>query len=243
MTLAGRERELEKIIRNLRRGVDTLVFGTAGVGKTAILLEAAARLGTVGAEGLCGAVYVADCSRRRRLLEGVFEGLIQDAGTSRSSRPSTPPGRRRPLLYNGLRELVFARSRGKVIYLLLDHLPGVNRRMEHLLELLEQHFTVACAVTAMPGAYDLYFWKYDRVEVGDLPRNDALPWIESQLAGMGYGTRLSEEIAREVCRLGRGNPRTISDTLRAIASQVVPLDDPIRVRRMFVAGLWSSLGE
>ncbi len=40
--------------------------------------------------------------------------------------------------------------------------------MKYLLELLEQHFTLVCAVTATPGAYDLYFWKYDRVEVGAL---------------------------------------------------------------------------
>jgi len=237
--LAGREREVEKILQNLRRGIGTLVFGAAGVGKTAILLEVASRLGLAHPGGLCGAVYVGDCSRRRRLLEGVIERLVQDARISAPSRESIPAGRRRSLRYQELRELVFANSRGKVIYLFLDHLPKLNRRMEHLLELLEQHFTLACAVTATPGAYDLYFWKYDRVEVGELPRNGALPWIERELAGMGYESVLRKAIALEVYRLAWGNPRAIFDTLHAIRSQVAPLNDPIRVRRMFIAGLWN----
>jgi hypothetical protein len=244
--LVGREREVEKILQNLRRGIGTLVFGAAGAGKTAILLEVASRLGPARARGRHGAVYIGDCSRRRRLLEGALEGLVQDAGASVPSRESRPPARRRPLRYQELRELVCAKSRGRAICLFLDRLPELNRPMKHLLELLEQHFTLTCAVTAMPGAYDLYFWKYDRVEVGDLRRNDALPWIERELAGMGYESLLGKAIALEVYRLAWGNPRAISDTLHAIGSQVVPLDDPIRVRRMLISGMllaWPSEGK
>ena len=56
---------------------------------------------------------------------------------------------------------------------------------------------------------------------------------------MGYENGLSEEIGREVYRLAGGNPRSISETLHTIRSQVTLLDDPIRVRRMFIAGLWN----
>jgi hypothetical protein len=61
------------------------------------------------------------------------------------------------------------------------------------------------------------------------------------LAERGCKGLLGRAIAAEVQRLCRGNPGLISDTLNAIQSNAVPLDDPIRVRRLFIDGRLSHL--
>jgi len=97
------------------------------------------------------------------------------------------------------------------------------------------------AVRAYPGAYDLYYWKFDRLEVGNLPDAAARSWIERDLAQRGCTGPLGRAIAAEVQRLCRGNPGLIADTLDAIRKNPIPLDDPIRVHRMFVDGRLSHL--
>jgi hypothetical protein len=96
-------------------------------------------------------------------------------------------------------------------------------------------------VRAHPGAYNLYYWKFDRLEVGNLPNAAARSWIERDLAKRSCLGTLGRAIAAEVQRLCRGNPGLISDTLDAIRKNPAPLDDPIRVHRMFVDGRLSHL--
>ena len=135
-----------------------------------------------------------------------------------------------------LRDMLFSAVRKGRTCLLLDHLPPLHHKMQRLLELLEERFTLACAVTASRAAYDLYYWRFDRVELGDLQVDVALRWVEEELGCLRYAGSLQGAIAREVVRLAGGNPGSISETLNVIRSQRRPLDDPIRVRRMFIDG-------
>ena len=108
--------------------------------------------------------------------------------------------------------------------------------MQRLLEMLETCSTLVFSVTANPDSYDLYYWKFDALEVGNLPRKIALTWIDAELRSICYADPLKKTMAREILRLTAGNPGAISQTLAVIANQTIPLDDPIRVRRMFVDG-------
>jgi len=158
--LFGREREIETVAQNLRRNVHTLVFGVPGVGKSAVLRTAAARLNEdVSPDST--AVYVSNCSQRTTLLLGALHGLASEEG----SVESASVGR---LRFRDLRNKVLAETGRRQLYLLLDHLPKMNRRLEHLFEILESKCTLACAITAGPYAYHRYFWKYDKVEVCEL---------------------------------------------------------------------------
>jgi hypothetical protein len=113
--------------------------------------------------------------------------------------------------------------------------------MQHLLELLEERFTLACAVTANRAGYDLYYWKFDKIELADLPAAMALSWVEDELGVLGYRGSLRAALAREIINQAGSNPGSISRTLDVIRSQPRRLDDPIRVRRMFVDGLLNRL--
>jgi hypothetical protein len=60
---------------------------------------------------------------------------------------------------------------------------------------------------------------------------------------MSYSKELEKTIASEIFRLTGGNPGSTSQTLYAIRSQSVPIDDPIRIRRMFVDGKISRFSD
>jgi hypothetical protein len=53
---------------------------------------------------------------------------------------------------------------------------------------------------------------------------------------MNYAGSLKRAIALEIYRLTAGNPGAIARTLAIIGKQVISIDDPIRVRRMFIDG-------
>lgn len=225
--LVGRNKEIGKLILNLERGIHTVVFGAEGTGKSALLQELAAR------PSKTRPIYVRDCGSRRTLLEGALRCL-----TAAQKVASAPL---RESLIKDLRDRLVDVGRQQHSCLMLDHLPRLRHRMQHLLEILEQYFTLVCAVRATPGTYDLYYWKFDRLEVGDLPVASAISWIERELAKINCRGSLGRAIADEVQRLSHGNPGLISDTLNAMKAGTVPLDDPIRVRRLFIDGRLSHL--
>ena len=228
--LFGREREIETVAQNLRRNVHTLVFGIPGVGKSAVLREAAARLnGDVSPDST--AAYVSNCGQRTTLLQGALLSLAIEEGAVRSSRG-------KHFRYRDLRNMLFAETDRRQIRLLLDHLPKMNRRLEHLLEILESRCTLACAVTGGSYGYHRYFWKYDKVEVCELSRKTVLQWIEHDLSQTGYEEESRKAIAGELYRLAGGNARSITVTLDEIKHQVLPLSDPLRVSTIYFAAQW-----
>jgi hypothetical protein len=225
--LFGREKEIKKLTLNLEQGIHTLVFGIEGAGKTALLQEVVSRPSRIHR------AYVGECSSRRALLEGALACLAANRAKTATPRSELP--------IKDLRDELIRAGRHGNACLILDHLPRLHHRMQHLLEILEQYFTLIFAVRAHPGAYDLYYWKFARLEVGKLPDAAARSWIEKDLAQRGCAGPLGRAIAAEVQRLCRGNPGLISDTLEAIRNNAVPLDDPIRVRRFVVDGRLSHL--
>jgi hypothetical protein len=229
--LIGRKTETDKLIRNLRNGVHTVIFGLAGTGKSALLREAQSRL-LDNFESEPFIVYVSDCRNRRKLLENALAGLGFNSPRASRGNSSNVETRR----VQDLRNALVRHSRDRNLCLLLDHLPRLHHRLEHLLEILEQHCTLACAVTSGRDAYDLYYWKFDKIEMENLPAKIAVSWIELELGNLGYAGTLKHGIGHEILRLTGGNPGTISETLAIIRCQPCRLDDPIRVRRMFIDG-------
>lgn len=223
--LFGREKEIRKLVLNLQREINTLVFGAPGVGKSAILKEAANRLSAQERE----VVYVNDCRSRRVLLEQAMK-------TRRINTVQI-----REMSVKDMRNALLKSGKKQRLCLILDHLPKLRHPLQHLLEIMEESCVLAFGVTGLPGSYDLYYWKFKSLEIKDLSRKAALSWIGAELRNMSYSKELEKTIASEIFRLTGGNPGSTSQTLSAISSQSVPIDDPIRIRRMFVNGKISRL--
>jgi hypothetical protein len=240
--LLGREKEIGKLVENLRLGRHTLVLGPAGVGKTA-LLEAASILLKRSFPSELSVIYLRRCESRRKLLLGALGQLSSRISVKRDSRIGRGAAGKRYARIPELRNCLIGAAGRKRICLLMDHVQRLRHPMQHLLELLDSSCTLVCAIRARPDEHDLYFCKFDKIELGNLPRETALRWIESELGLLGYCRRQKTRIAREILRLTKGHPKSCSDTLRIIRKQDLQIDDPIKVRRMFVDGLLSRLDD
>ena len=240
--LLGRRQEIEQLVENLRCGKHTLVFGTAGVGKTSVLLSATTQLNACFSSELV-ACYVSDCSNNRKILQGAFAGLPKEMLVLNRSPLSRTTRTEGFLRVQDLRGLFIGLAQHRKICLLLDHLPRLHHKMQHLFELLEPHCTLAFAVNARPYEYELFYWKFCRIELRDLPPKTVLHWIDLELDHLGYRPSLKRRIAQEVMRLTGGHTRSVAQTLAVIQRQAVLLDDPIRVRRMYTDGLMQHLAK
>ncbi|MGD0099032.1 MAG: ATP-binding protein [Acidobacteriota bacterium] len=225
--LFGREKEIRKLVLNMQRGIHTLVFGAPGVGKSAILKEVSNRL----SRDEIDVVYVNDCRSRRILLEEAVK--IRQSINAQIKNMSV----------KDLRNALLKSGKKQRLCLILDHLPKLHHPLQHLLEIMEESCVLAFGVTGLPGSYDLHYWKFKSLEIKDLPRKAALSWIGAELRNMSYSKELEKTIASEIFRLTGGNPGSTSQTLYAIRSQSVPIDDPIRIRRMFVDGKISRFSD
>lgn len=240
--LHGREKEIGKLVENLRSGKHTLIFGPAGVGKTALLKEAAIILKRSFPNEL-SSIYLCGCETRRKLLLGALVQINSPISIKRNSKIGRGVSGKHYARIPELRNRLLGAASKKRICLLLDHVPRPRHPMRHLLELLESSFTLACAIRARPDEHDLHFCKFDKIELGNLPNEAAFPWIDSELGLLGYHGRQKTKIAREVLRLTKGHPQSCADTLQIIRKQDPKIDDPIKVRRMFVDSLLSGFND
>jgi hypothetical protein len=217
----GRGKEVQKLVQNLSQGIHTLAFGVPGAGKTAILLEASSRLST----DCMHVVYVNNCSSRRNLLESALASVRENNL------------RKQGIPVKELRDELLRTCEKQRLCLVLDHVPTkLHHRMQRLFEMFETCCTMAFGVTASASSYDLYYWKFDVLQVGNLQKKPSLAWINAQLSSMNYAGPLKKAIALELIRLTAGNPGAISRTIATIGKQAMPIDDPVRVRRMFIDG-------
>lgn len=150
----GREREIRKLVLNLRQGTHTLIFGVPGAGRTAILQAASSKF----VANRLHVVYINNCRSRRNLLENALANLRKN-----NVRTQGVP-------VKDLRDKLLEACKKERHCLVLDHVPTkLHHRMQRLLEMLETRCTLAFGVTAIPDAYHLYYWKFDKLEVKNMP--------------------------------------------------------------------------
>jgi AAA+ ATPase superfamily predicted ATPase len=168
----GREKELNTLSRNLLQGIHMVTYGIAGSGKTAVLREISSMLRIDHKQ----IIYIDNCRSRRDVLEGALSSLVQ-----------TRESNHRISIKDLRNELLTVCSK-QAPCLVLDHVPvRLHHRMQRLFELLEEHCTLAFGATASHVALDLYYWKYDSLEVTNLARKAALEWIDVELRNLCYG--------------------------------------------------------
>jgi replication-associated recombination protein RarA len=218
--LIDRNKEICNLVQNIKRGIHTLVFGRPGVGKSVILREAANRLSECDME----IIYVNDCRSPRVLLEIALKFRhIKGFST-------------RDVSMSDLRNSLLRSNNCRKLCLILDHIPKLHHRLKHLMEIMEDRCILIFGVTADRDSYDLYYWRFEAIEITNLRRKSALPWIAQVIRAMNYSEALCKAISNEIFNLTAGNPEAIQRTLSIISRQTEIIDDPIRIPRMFIEG-------
>ena len=241
----GRRAEHRRLEQNLSRGIDTLVIGPVGAGKSHLLglLEgekvlrlpslSPARQSVIAlAEALYGrGVLQTDLPKEGEEVQEDpdEEDPVEVEGGGEASKGEEPSesgsggeGGPSPAPVEGFEAFRKLHTRTTVRgwvemicnsipphewTLVVDDLSDLSASTARLIDPLNKRFTIFAAAAEIKKAYEKHFWKFERLEVGNLPRREAAELIRQAAAGADIEDyRLFET---HVLQKSAGNPRAI----------------------------------
>jgi NADPH:quinone reductase-like Zn-dependent oxidoreductase len=224
MKLAGRDKELAVVREHLRTGRNLAIWGTAGVGKTALVSEAIA--------GRPAVLYCAGTSTVKTACESLLAAL------GLTVRNADNIERKRAIL---------KATRGKDCCFVLDHVGHVTPKLLSLLETIHDSHPMIVVTRSLAwsatGHLKMILWDFDQLELTNLHQADARRFMEAEASRLALKVPNRPQFMRELWRLSRGNPRLIVELYEQVAkgryvfgghlsTQLLDLDRRIRNLRV-----------
>jgi hypothetical protein len=256
----GRQAELQHLQANLDKGVDTLVLGPIGVGKSHLLsLLKSERLIRVNSLSPVrqGLAEIAQALHQR----GVFStttrvpSLPAAGGPQPADRPEGEPacgsaaGRAPGEDFEAFRkqhartpvpvwtQMILEAVEKDQWVLAIDDLPPLSPTLGRLLDQLGKKFSLIVALPEVKKGYEKHFWRFERISLCNLTREEARQLIRQGAAGLQVPdfqlleTRLLQQSA--------GNPKAIVESLNRLRRE--PQVTPRVVRELAPTGARAQL--
>jgi hypothetical protein len=201
----GRQKELEQLRRSYAEHSHVLIVGVAGLGKTALLREAARRFSIL----LC---------EEASSLGRICESLERQLGWTH---------RRMNVVERKNRLLPYLARRGELIA--FDSMaltpPRVARFIACLAECIPVWIACRSDQPKKIGAVWQYLYQFERIELGPLSPKQTRVLLEATI-NAGRLARLPRNHYSQLHRLSKGNPRVLEELLIELASRDYRLEDP-----------------
>lgn len=230
----GRAVELKRLQENCSKGIDTLLVGGVGVGKSHLLrlLEGGRVIQLQGlspakqaivslAEELYnrGALNTASSGEkgteeRARLPPEQGESLeaVQGDASGESFEDFKKAHNRTSV--RGWVQIVLDSVEKDEYTLVVDDLSDLTTISARLIDLLAQKFVLLGALHTVKKAHERYFWKFEQIEMGNLPPDEARRLIRQTAAGAEVEDMRMFE-THLLARTG-GNPRAIIESVERL---------------------------
>jgi hypothetical protein len=186
--LIGRETELNFLRAHLRAGKNVAVIGPAGIGKTALVLQAMV--------AMPDALYCRDTAT----LKTACESLLATLGVS----VTAPDNIQR-------KRAVLAALHGRRCCIVFDHIQRVPPKLFSLLENLHESYPMIVVSRSLAwndiGHLKMILWDFDMLELGKLNEAAARRLVRAEGERLGLGVPDPRQFEHDLWRLSRGNPR------------------------------------
>ena len=223
----GRDEELCQLTDNLSKGIDTLVVGPIGVGKSHLLA-------LLDAEN---ALKVKTLSPVKENLINIAEGLHKigrlcpdGPESSKSNNPRHPRYPSHPrsdfetikkqhtrTTIQGWTDMVLGSVERNEFVLIVDDLSDMTASVGRLINKLNRKFTIIAALQEVKRPYEKYFWKFECVEIEHLSTADARKLIRQCAAGANIEDyRMTET---NILQQSAGNPRAIIEIIERLRKE------------------------
>ena len=219
----GRDEELRQVKDNASKGIDTLVLGPIGVGKSHLLA-------LLNAEN---ALVVKTLSPAKEALINIAEALhnigrlCPDGSDSDASDSNTAPGASIPFekikkqhartTIQGWTDLVLGSVAKNEFVLIVDDLSDMTSSVGRLIDKLNRKFTIIAALPEVRKSHEKHFWKFDRIEIEHLSTADAKKLIRQCAAGADIEDYPMTET--HVLQQSAGNPRAIIEIVERLRKE------------------------
>ncbi len=217
----GRGEELCQLKDNLSKGIDTLVLGPIGVGKSHLLA-------LLDAEN---ALVVKTLSPVKEALINIAEGLhkigrlcsdgLESSKSNNLRHPrsdfETFKKQHTRTTIQGWTDMVLGSVEKNEFVLIVDDLSDMTASVGRLIDKLNRKFTIIAALPEVRRSYEKHFWKFDRVEIERLSTADAKKLIRQCAAGANIEDyRMTET---NILQQSAGNPRAIIEIVERLRKE------------------------
>ena len=205
----GRDEELCQLEDNLSKGIDTLVLGPIGVGKSHLL-----------------ALLDAENALVVKTLSPAKEALINIAKELHKIGRLCPDGpdnfetikkQHTRTTIQGWTDMVLGSVEKDEFVLIVDDLSDMTASVGRLIDKLNRKFTIIAALPEVRKPYEKHFWKFDRVEIEHLCTADAKKLIRQCAAGANIEDYPMTET--RVLQQSAGNPRAIIEIVERLRKE------------------------
>ena len=262
----GRQAELQHLQANLDKGVDTLVLGPIGVGKSHLLsLLKGERL-----------IRINGLSPVRQGLAEIAQALHQRGVFSTTTRVPSLPVAGEPLPPSGAAPVgapdgepasgsaagrapgedfeAFRKQHARTPIpvwtqmildavekdqwvLVVDDLSPLSPSLGRLLDQLGKKFALIVALTEVKKGCEKYFWRFERISLCNLTREEARQLIRQGAAGLQVQD--AQLLETRILQQSAGNPKAIVESLNRLRRE--PRVTPRVVRELAHTGAQSQL--
>ena len=204
----GRDEELCQLTDNLSKGIDTLLLGPIGVGKSHLL-----------------ALLDAENALVVKTLSPAKEALINIAKELHKIGRLCPDGpdfetikkQHTRTTIQGWTDMVLGSVKKNEFVLIVDDLSDMTASVGRLIDKLNRKFTIIAALPEVRKPYEKYFWRFDRVEIEHLSTADAKKLIRQCAAGADIEDYAMTET--RVLQQSAGNPRAIIEIVERLRKE------------------------
>ena len=204
----GRDEELCQLTDNLSKGIDTLVLGPIGVGKSHLL-----------------ALLNAENVLVIKTLSPAKESLINIAKELHKIGRLCPDGpdfetikkQHTRTTIQGWTDMVLGSVKKNEFVLIVDDLSDMTASVGRLIDKLNRKFTIIAALPKVRKSHEKHFWKFDRVEIEHLCAADAKKLIRQCAAGADIEDYPLTET--RVLQQSAGNPRAIIEIVERLRKE------------------------
>lgn len=195
----GRDKELRQLKNNLGKGIDTLLLGPIGVGKSHLLA-------LLNAENV---LVVKTLSPAKESLINIAKELHK-IGRLCADDPDnfeTFKKQHTRTTIQGWTDMVLGSVEKDEFVLIVDDLSDMTASIGRLIDKLNSKFTIIAALPEVRRSHEKHFWKFDRLEIERLSTADAKKLIRQCTAGANIEDyRMTET---NILQQSAGNPRAI----------------------------------
>lgn len=226
--LIGREAELQQLNSNIQKGINTIVLGSIGVGKSTLLDNVHTDKKVL---------LIDDTTDFKNTLinallylyqgdkEAVFRAMYPKVSVENAKTPLT-----RHSAVALCKDLVDLTNQGEYV-LKIDNVDRITPRVVKCLEVLKDHFTIVTSAREVPINKTSFLWNFETVKLENLKRPEGLELIHR----LSYDVDVEDDtlFRNHIWEQSSGNPRVIFEMIERFRKEVFVSSELVRATTHF----------
>ncbi|MDY6026221.1 tyrosine-type recombinase/integrase [Bergeyella zoohelcum] len=204
----GRNEELNRLSINAELGINTLLIGDIGTGKTHLLenLKTSKNILKFEDDRMAkkSLMYM-----MLHLLKGDKESMLSmlygDIGIEAVEKKL----QRESALY--LCDKIKTLVEPKEYILLIDNITDITASAKRIIERLKDTFTIICAARKIKSNETSFLWNFEKIEIKNLNRTHAITFIQNNSTGLQVENW--EDFRNHIFEQTNGNPRAMAEMI------------------------------